>query len=136
MDFESHLLLKNVVWASATHTAPPTILPNVTGSKLPSSSPPTVTGAPNAMPCEVDGYACKHAFQKRTMGIKNMLATLCSSPIDTNADTGSRHATNLPQNDDVATACHSAMHTNQLQSMPRTNACVDKNCDNIHIRLS
>ncbi len=58
----------------------------------------------------------------RTMGMKNMLATECSRPMDTNADTGSRHDTNLPHSELVAVACHNAMHTSQLQSTPRTKA--------------
>ncbi len=47
----------------------------------------------------------------------------CSRPSATNAETGNQAPSALPGSDAAAPACHTAMHTSQLASTPRANAC-------------
>eukprot|EP00968_Pinguiococcus_pyrenoidosus_P009996 scaffold778_cov263-Pinguiococcus_pyrenoidosus.AAC.19 len=114
--------------------APEKMFPSVTGSRFFSRKSATDTSAPQSIP----------------RGMKAMLATECSKPIATNALIGSQMPKALPhkspgrhypwkrhlrieldrrcmwhplcQDVPAAFACHSAMHTIQLQSIPRRNA--------------
>ena len=57
------------------------------------------------------------------MGMKNMLATLCSKPLETKAMIGKKMAKILPTISLAAKAIHTARHTSQLQQMARKKAC-------------
>ena len=94
-------------YAVPTNVAPAIVLPSVTGIKLLKTNSDVVMSAPSIMP----------------HGIMNMLATQCSSPMVTKAEMGSQTAIALPPRVLAAFACQTAMHTNQLQSMPLATAC-------------
>lgn len=75
------------------------MLPKVTGIKLLTKNWDQEIGAPKKIP----------------NGIKNMLATLCSNPIHTNAIIGNQIPKILLTTSSAALAKYTAKHTNQLQ---------------------
>ena len=98
-------------YAVPTNRAPDSVFPMVTGIKLFTKNSCVVTLAPKLMP----------------HGIMNMLATQCSNPMATKADMGSHTAMAFPPRVLAALACHTAMQTSQLHSMPRVIACITGN---------
>ena len=85
---------------------PPKVLPKVTGRRLFKRKAVHETSAPAKMPA----------------GIMNMFATECSRPNVTKAEMGSQMATALPVASLAIDARYTAIHTSQLQRMPRTKA--------------
>lgn len=108
--FESHtsyiLLPKSKEKGNATQTIPPNIFPKVTGKRLSKKKADHVTLAPAKMPA----------------GIINIFATECSRPKVTKAEIGNQMATAFPMVSFAIDAMYTAMHTSQLQRMPRTKA--------------
>lgn len=87
--------------------APATLLPRVTGSKLPNRNCLMVTSAPKAIP----------------KGIKNIFAILCSPPKAQNERIGGQMAISLPGMLLADVAHQTAKQTNQLASRARQKAC-------------
>mmetsp|Transcript_22570 Transcript_22570/g.51015 ORF Transcript_22570/g.51015 Transcript_22570/m.51015 type:complete len:390 (+) Transcript_22570:208-1377(+) len=92
--------------AAPTQTAPPTMLPSVTGRRFFRRKAFQLTDAPLMMPS----------------GMMNILATECSRPSATNAEMQNQMETILPATSFEKEARYTAMHTSQLHRMPRTNA--------------
>mmetsp|Transcript_13230 Transcript_13230/g.39547 ORF Transcript_13230/g.39547 Transcript_13230/m.39547 type:complete len:287 (-) Transcript_13230:10-870(-) len=84
------------------------MLPSVTGRRFLSRKAFQVTAAPERMPS----------------GTMNILATECSRPSAMKAEIGNQMATILPGKSLAIDAMYTAMHTSQLQRMPRTKACL------------
>mmetsp|Transcript_32770 Transcript_32770/g.105031 ORF Transcript_32770/g.105031 Transcript_32770/m.105031 type:complete len:230 (-) Transcript_32770:165-854(-) len=84
------------------------MLPSVTGRRFLSRNAFQVTAAPERMPS----------------GTMNILATECSRPSAMKAEIGNQMATILPGKSLAIDAMYTAMHTSQLQRMPRTKACL------------
>mmetsp|Transcript_16040 Transcript_16040/g.17512 ORF Transcript_16040/g.17512 Transcript_16040/m.17512 type:complete len:220 (+) Transcript_16040:45-704(+) len=106
-DTESYNLVpKRRENGSATQTMPPKVLPRVTGKRLSKRKADHVTLAPAKMPA----------------GMMNMFATECSRPNVTKAEIGSQIATAFPVASFAIDARYTAMHTSQLQRIPRTKA--------------
>lgn len=91
----------------ATRTAPPKMLPKVTGSRLPKRNALTETdAAPACIP----------------MGTRNMLATEWSKPMATKAEMGSSTARNLLPKPRADAASQIPRQTSQLQATPLAKA--------------
>ena len=89
-----------------THTAPPKMLPSVTGSKFFNKKSAADTWPPRIIP----------------RGTKNKLAMECSNPSMTNAEIGKKIATILLARELDPVAMRMDMHTIQLPITARRNA--------------
>ena len=90
--------------------APPTIFPRVTGIKFAVKKFPKVK-------MSTEPWAAKIP-----VGIKNILATLCSNPQRTKVKIGKKQAKIFPIISCAPKDIHTARQTNQLQPIPRKNA--------------
>src|SRR3972149_6625634 len=102
-------------YTSATISPPPTILPSVTGTRLP-TIPATGRSAASTRPGRP--WATSRAPTEK----KYMFATLCSKPAATNAEMGNTMAMILSVTLRPAMAIHTARHTRMLHKIPLKNA--------------